>query len=371
MTNSPRRYDPLGRLNVVCPYYTMFPLDFPLRALRDAPETSLVLDPFCGRGTTLYAARLRGLTAVGIDSNRVAVAIAAAKLSSVSAGEILSLSAEILQKFSGSIDLPDGEFWKWCYHPDTLVEICILRGYFLSKILNQADIVLRALVLGLLHGPRTNGRPSYLSNQMPRTYATKPDAAVDFWEKRNLRPRRVNTLDMIRRRAEYILEQLPPHGCGRVYQGDIRSISLRYGRRFTHVITSPPYVGMRCYVSDQWLRNWFLGAGDDDVQYDQSQQLGSRGPEVFLSELGQVWRRVARVCRNGAKLVVRFGAIPSIKQNPGDLLRHSLIQSSAPWKVTKIRAVPPPTSAARQANQFTPRLRDALQELDLHAVLEG
>lgn len=76
---------------MVCPYYTMFPLEFPLRVLRDAPETSKVFDPFCGRGTTLYAARLRGLTAVGVDSNPVAVAIAAAKLSLVSTEKILSL----------------------------------------------------------------------------------------------------------------------------------------------------------------------------------------------------------------------------------------------------------------------------------------
>ena len=131
---------------------------------------------------------------------------------------------------------------------------------------------------------------------MPRTYATKPEAAVDFWEKRDLHPRRVNTLDLIRRRAEYILQKLPPRGRGRVYHGDIRSVSLPYDRKFTHVITSPPYLGMRCYVSDQWLRNWFLGARDD-VHYDESQQLGSRNPKVFLRELGQVWRRGADLQR--------------------------------------------------------------------------
>ena len=106
----------------------MFPLEFPLGVLRDAPETSKVFDPFCGRGTTLYAARLRGLTAVGVDSNPVAVAIAAAKLSSVSTERILSLSAEILRESRGSIDLPDGDFWKWCYHPETLVEIMYSSG---------------------------------------------------------------------------------------------------------------------------------------------------------------------------------------------------------------------------------------------------
>src|SRR5690606_41868113 len=48
-------------LNTVCPYYTMFPLEFPLARLARAKPGEWVLDPFCGRGTTMYAARLRGL----------------------------------------------------------------------------------------------------------------------------------------------------------------------------------------------------------------------------------------------------------------------------------------------------------------------
>src|SRR5258708_38124610 len=67
-------------LNTVCPYYTMFPLEFPLKRLRRAQPDEWVLDPFCGRGTTMFAARLRGLRCVGIDSNPIAAAIAAAKL---------------------------------------------------------------------------------------------------------------------------------------------------------------------------------------------------------------------------------------------------------------------------------------------------
>ena len=44
---------PIHRLNAVCPYFTMFPLEFPLRILAEAQADHWVLDPFCGRGTTL------------------------------------------------------------------------------------------------------------------------------------------------------------------------------------------------------------------------------------------------------------------------------------------------------------------------------
>jgi DNA modification methylase len=47
----------------------MFPLDFPLEQMRLYPEARRVLDPFCGRGTTLYAARLAERESAGVDIN--------------------------------------------------------------------------------------------------------------------------------------------------------------------------------------------------------------------------------------------------------------------------------------------------------------
>ncbi len=49
-------------LNAICPYFTMFPLEYPLRIIEKHKKSNpLVVDPFCGRGTTIYAARRVGL----------------------------------------------------------------------------------------------------------------------------------------------------------------------------------------------------------------------------------------------------------------------------------------------------------------------
>lgn len=366
----PKRYDPLSRLNVVCPYYTMFPLEFPYRVLRKAPKSSMVLDPFCGRGTTLYAARLLNLRCRGIDSNPVAAAIAAAKLIDVSAYEVISLCERIFQNPPTEIDVPEGEFWKWCYNPSTLLEICILRDYLRSHHSTPAEIGLRALVLGILHGPTTINLPSYLSNQMPRTYATKPDAAVSFWERRGVRPKRVNTMEVVRRRAAYIFERVPEPAGGKVIRGDVRTMPLKWKKQFTHVITSPPYLGMRCYVPDQWLRNWFLGA-DENVTYDESEQIGVKTRDSFVTQLAAVWKRVADVCTRGANLVVRFGALPSVVADPSVIVKESFNRSTAHWKVITCRHVEPPPEQKRQANQFSKKVGAAINEVDVYAALEA
>jgi DNA modification methylase len=69
-------YEKTYAFNAICPYYTMFPLEFPLRLLKKHKAISpTVFDPFCGRGTTIYAARKLGLRSYGIDTSPIAAAI--------------------------------------------------------------------------------------------------------------------------------------------------------------------------------------------------------------------------------------------------------------------------------------------------------
>ena len=53
-----------------------------------------MVDPFCGRGTTNFAARLKGLPTIGFDSNPVAVAIAQGKLVDTTPGLVIAAGKE-------------------------------------------------------------------------------------------------------------------------------------------------------------------------------------------------------------------------------------------------------------------------------------
>jgi hypothetical protein len=356
------------RLNAVCPYYTMFPIDFPLEQLKLYPETTRVLDPFCGRGTTIYAARLAGVPSIGVDVNPVAVAIAQAKLARVSPASVIELARTMLSETAGEI--PQGEFWRWCFHSDTLQEIVTLRHKLLRINATPASELLRAIVLGVLHGPRNVGEPSYLSNQMPRTYASKPDYAVKFWQARDLTPVRVDTLAVIRRKGERLLGVLPPKVNGRIILGDATTSIEQIRSKFDLIVTSPPYYGMRTYVQDQWLRAWFVG-GPPQVPYATATvgQITLQPSQVsFTSALAMTWRAVARRSHMGAKLVIRFGAIPSAKTDPEKIILASLLESAAGWAVRDVCPVQPPAKNNRQASQFG-GAGAAVSEVDITAEL--
>lgn len=361
---------PKVRLNAICPYFTMFPLSFPYRVLRNARRTDLVYDPFCGRGTTNFAARLLGISSYGVDSNPLAYAVAQAKLVNVKSKDIFSLCIDILQNINTN-EIPDGEFWELAYHPNTLIDICKIRKYFSIKPrLDKIDVALRAIVLGTLHGPKMKSQPSYLSNQMPRTFATKPNYSVEYWRKNSMIAQEVDLLELVKRKAEYAFnEHVPLKVSGKIVLGDSRNIGNVFGGKVDWIITSPPYFGMSTYEQDQWLRNWFLG-GPSKINYSNKSQLKHWSETAFINDLAKVWSNTARKSNPNAKLIIRFGALPSkSEKTPSDLLKESLVLSNCGWKLTTIRTAGEPSDSKRQANQFKSSAGKYVEEIDAFATL--
>ncbi len=366
----PLAYNPSFALNAICPYFTMFPLEYPLKVLRKhRVARPVVVDPFCGRGTTLFAARTLGLESWGIDTSPVAVAIAKAKLSNSTAEDALCL-AQLLIIATKPKHVPQSKFFKAAYHRKTLRQICALREGLLDLEDTDETVMLKAAVLGCLHGPLlVSGASSYFSNQMPRTFAPKPDYAVDFWAKRNMVAPEVDVIRVLERKLMLIAasKALPKAAHTNVVRGDSTlAASLPSGRNHSVVVTSPPYYGMRTYVQDQWLRNWFLG-GPATVDYSAGVQLEHTGQDVFASSLGKVWANMADTDADELHMYIRFGVIPSAKVDANVLMYKSLESSGVSFKVKSARNASSAHSGKRQAQQMRAR-SGACDEYDFHVV---
>lgn len=358
-------------MNGVCPYFTMFPLPFPYRKLRKQNRNVRVLDPFCGRGTTNFAARLLGLESVGLDSNPVAAAVAQSKLVNTCARDVYQACRTALAEGDPGT-IPEDGFWSLCYERETLRQICAVRNHLLAcPKLTKAQVALRAIFLGILHGPKRKGLPTYLSNQMPRTYSTKPGSAVAFWKRRHMRPAHVDVLDALKRRAQYLLKELPPrtNGCVRLADSRKRESYVGLGE-FDLVLTSPPYLGMRTYWPDQWLRNWFLG-GPVSVEYARADQITTQDEERFVDDLALVWKQSAKVCRAGAKMVARFGALPSYTAEPSVLMKKTIDRANCGWVVQTITGAGAAPDGRRQSDQFGAGATDSIGEVDVHCRLDN
>ena len=363
-------YEPRHSLNAICPYFTMFPLEFPLRALRRVPDANIVVDPFCGRGTTLYAARATRREAFGVDCSPVAVAISKAKLATASKEVVLDLARNLLEHAS-VVRWPQGRFWELAYEPSTLKKICALRQGLLADASAEAAI-LRALVMGVLHGPIT-GVGSYLSNQMQRTFAPKPDYALRFWEKHNMQAPKVNVFTAIERKANLVFRSpafdFQDNSLDNVIEGNASDPSAwkHAPVKIDTVITSPPYYGMHTYVPDQWLRNWFVG-GPDTVDYSDDGCVPSSSTDDFAKILAKVWDQIGARADDKLHMFVRFGVLPSRKLNARKLLFQSFEESRFAWKrvYTKCASIAP--RGRRQAAQMR-GLNKAETEFDTHLRL--
>jgi hypothetical protein len=365
-------YDPQNALNAICPYFTMFPLEYPLQILKaHQKDQPIVMDPFCGRGTTLFAARQLGLMARGIDSSPVAVAIAKAKLCKVDVTATLKLAQSYIDA-NQTENIPASEFFQNAFTPSVLKQVCAIRGgLFRNKRDTNSVVLLRAAMLGCLHGPRSKSlkTQSYFSNQMPRTFAAKPDYSVGFWKTRGLSPPDIDVISVLARKLSRLKDSANLLRCASLVDarlGDSRFVrSLPSSKRdFSVVITSPPYYGMRTYVEDQWLRNWFLG-GPDHVEYGMSEQIQHTGQDVFAESLGAVWKNMARSHADKLHMYIRFGAIPSSKVDPQKLVHASLESSGTKWGISSVKEAATAESGRRQAAQMSATSIAAV-EYDFH-----
>jgi len=70
------------------------------------------------------------------------------------------------------------------------------------------------------------------------------------------------------------------------------------------VITSPPFLDIVNYKEDNWLRNWFAGINDNEIDLSQFKNVND-----WLQMIHKVSHELSRVLKKGGYLVIEVGEV--------------------------------------------------------------
>lgn len=255
----------IGRWMGVGPYYAMFPMQFAFEVIEQYTEVGeAVLDPFAGRASSIYAAAVLDRIGVGVEINPVGWLYGHVKLKPPSENRVLNRVdrvAKIAEQLPDSAVKEMPEFFHWCYSPKVLRFLIAARQELNWKT-SRVDGTLMVIILIYLHGKRSQS----LSNQMRQSKAMHPDYSVKWWRERDMHPPDIEPLDFLTTRIKWrYAKGYPSFQDSHVILGNsvhkLKNPNRKEFRdkKFSLLLTSPPYFDITNYHYDQWIRLWMLG----------------------------------------------------------------------------------------------------------------
>jgi DNA modification methylase len=297
------------------PYYAMFPLDFARRVIaRYTDSGDTVIDPFSGRGTTVFCAAEAGRTGVGAEITALGWLYAKVKLGPAPEEQVVDRIGKIYATSlenpwdHAAADMP--EFFHVCFCRNVLRFLLAARSE-LDWRGNGVDATAMAFILVHLHGKMSGSRPSALSNQMRQSKAMAPGYSVEWWRKNGYdEPPVIDPVAFLKARLRwrYARGVLPRHD-SRVVLGDCRDVFPRHGFRPAKLLlTSPPYCGVTSYYYDQWLRFWMLGESEHPTKTGGGWKGKFKGELAYRELLRGAFGAASPMLADDAVIYVRTDA---------------------------------------------------------------
>jgi hypothetical protein len=291
----------------------------------------IVYDPFMGRGTTPVEAALLGRVPIGNDVNPLSLTFTRPRFQPPTLAEIATRLHEI--NFTDHDEFPEDLLV--FYQPDTLREICALKKHFLLRRsrgresaqtppihqrrltmaaggdgLDPVDDWLRMVATNRL----TGHSPGFFS-----VYTLPPNQAVSLESQRKINAKRSQTPP--RRDVAKIILKKSKQLLGDV-DSTVRQTLARVAKdallltgfadatpqiqssSVSLVVTSPPFLDVVQYATDNWLRCWFNGIDPQSVQLTLPRKL-----DVWAAAMTAVFRELHRVLRPGGHIAFEVGEV--------------------------------------------------------------
>lgn len=265
----------------------------------------IVYDPFMGRGTTLLEAALRGRIPYGNDTNPLSCALIEPRLSPPKLEGVLKRLSEIPWEDFKNFE---NEELLTFYHPQTLAKIEGLRSWLISRqengTIDNVDKWIKMVAINRLTGH---------SSGFFSVYTLPPNQAVTVKRQRLINIKRQQTpplrdvSSIIAKKSKSLLSQ--EHG--QVHAQEYKTLTSS-SHQTTDIlsdsvsltVTSPPFLDIVNYESDNWLRCWFIGVNPKSVEISQYRKI--KDWEVFI---GKTLTELSRITRDSGYIAFEVGEV--------------------------------------------------------------
>jgi len=271
----------------------------------------VVYDPFMGRGTTPLEAALLGRVPFGCDVNPLSAVLTRPRFNPPFLDDVAERLRTI--DFSACDDVSDDLLV--FYHPDTLRQIGALKNYLLKRarqptLLDELDSWICLLALNRL----TGHSPGFFS-----VYTLPPNQAVSAKSQRkinadrNQTPPKRDVPALIRKKTRQLLGDCETATRRTLSQVASQAKLLTMTSNHTPeiacnsvslVVTSPPFLNVVDYATDNWLRCWFLGVEAASVKLTVPKKL----PD-WQTAMTQVFHELHRVLKPGGHIAFEVGEV--------------------------------------------------------------
>ena len=272
---------------------------------RMTAPNDVVYDPFMGRGTTPIESTLRGRIPYGNDINPVSIALTEPRVNPPEIFEVAQRLGEIpWTEFKG---FSNDELLVF-YHPDTLAKIEGLRSWLLQReqdrTMDLVDKWLRMIAVNRLTGH---------SSGFFSVYTMPPNQAVSLKSQRRINERKKQSPGvrdvqaLIWKKSKSLLSQQVSRAKHYLFTNEMsHQTSQIPDSSVDLVVTSPPFLDVVDYETDNWLRGWFIGIEPETVDITMANNI-----DAWRDFIHETLVELSRVVRNDGYVAFEVGEVRS------------------------------------------------------------
>lgn len=272
----------------------------------------IVYDPFSGRGTTAIEAGILGRNIVSNDINPLSRILTLPRFFVPNVIEVKERLENITydMKLRADIDL------SMFYHPKTEAEIVSLKNYLKQreseKKEDKVDLWIRMVATNRL----TGHSPGFFSvYTLPPNQAVTAERQQLINAKRNQKPEYRDTKKLIMKKTKSLIRNIKEQEILNLRKTGNSALFLSEDARRTPqipdesvslTVTSPPFLDVVQYDSDNWLRCWFNGI---DAKKVANTITMSKNIQEWSCVMEEVFYELYRITKKGGWVAFEVGEV--------------------------------------------------------------